>query len=70
MVLRDLFAVVVAIEDVMRGKPAPDLFLEAARRLGVPPGKCVAYEDSEEGLAAVRSAGMRVVDVRELKPAS
>lgn len=63
--LRDLFSVVVAIEDVEDGKPAPDLFLEAARRLGVPPGECLVYEDSDEGVAAARSASMSVVDVRE-----
>jgi len=62
--LRALFEVVVTIDDVGRGKPAPDLFLEAARRLGVAPAGCVVYEDTEEGIEAARRAGMRVVDVR------
>ena len=64
--LRDLFRVVVAIEDVEHGKPAPDLFLEAAHRLGVSPGECLVYEDSDEGVTAARRASMPVVDVRLL----
>jgi beta-phosphoglucomutase-like phosphatase (HAD superfamily) len=59
--LSGLFDTVVAIDDVRKGKPAPDLFLEAARRMGVPPERCVVFEDSEEGMEAARSAGMRVV---------
>lgn len=62
--LRKLFGAVVAMEDVRRGKPAPDLFLEAARRLAVPAAECVVYEDTDEGLEAARRAGMRAVDVR------
>jgi beta-phosphoglucomutase-like phosphatase (HAD superfamily) len=67
--LTALFDAVVTIEDVTgdgvaRGKPAPDLFLAAARRLGVAPAACVVYEDSDEGLEAARRAGMRAVDVR------
>lgn len=64
--LRHLFNVVVTHEDVARQKPAPDIFLEAARRLGAPPGRCRAYEDTEVGLAAIRAAGMEAVDVRAL----
>ena len=60
------FACVVTCEDVRNGKPAPDLFLEAARRLGVPPGRCVAYEDADIGMTAIAAAGMRGVDVRLL----
>lgn len=59
-----LFDTVVTREDAARGKPAPDLFLEAARRLGVPPRRCLVLEDAEEGLAAARAAGMHAVDVR------
>jgi beta-phosphoglucomutase-like phosphatase (HAD superfamily) len=59
--LSGLFDTVVAIEDVRKGKPAPDLFLEAARRMRVRPERCVVFEDSEEGMAAARSAGMHVV---------
>ncbi|WP_442935297.1 HAD-IA family hydrolase [Micromonospora sp. CPCC 206061] len=47
--------------DVERCKPAPDLFLLAASRMGAPPGRCVVVEDSETGVAAARAAGMRVV---------
>jgi beta-phosphoglucomutase-like phosphatase (HAD superfamily) len=47
-----------------RGKPAPDIFLEASRRLRVPPGDCTVFEDSDEGLEAARLAGMTTTDVR------
>jgi len=64
--IRSLFQAVVTNEDVQRQKPAPDIFLEAARRIGVPPAKCRAYEDTDLGLEAIRGAGMEAVDVREL----
>ena len=64
--IRDLFHAVVTSEDVMNQKPAPDIFLEAARRIGVPPGNCRAYEDTDLGLRAIKAAGMEAVDVREL----
>jgi beta-phosphoglucomutase family hydrolase len=64
--LRPLFQAVVTSEDVQRQKPAPDIFLEAARRLGVSPQFCRAYEDTDLGLQAIRSAGMEAVDVRPL----
>src|SRR6266481_4525193 len=64
--IRDLFEVVVTNEDVARQKPAPDIFLEAARRMGVPPQLCRAYEDTDLGMEAIRAAGMEAVDVREL----
>jgi beta-phosphoglucomutase family hydrolase len=64
--IRPLFQAVVTNEDVVRQKPAPDIFLEAARRLGVAPEHCRAYEDAELGLAAIRAAGMEAVDVRGL----
>jgi beta-phosphoglucomutase len=54
---------IVAAEDVARGKPAPDVFLEAARRLGTPPGQCIVVEDAAAGIAAARAAGMRSVGV-------
>ncbi len=63
--LLDLFDHVVAAEDVSRGKPSPDLFLEAAQRMQVAPGRCLVLEDSDEGVSASQSAGMAVVDVRE-----
>lgn len=62
--LLPLFDPIVAAEDVARGKPAPDLFLEAARRMSVAAGECVVLEDSDEGVMAARAAGMRFVDVR------
>jgi HAD superfamily hydrolase (TIGR01509 family) len=59
--VRELFAAVVSSEEVGRGKPAPDVFLEAARRLGVPPERCAAIEDSANGLRSASAAGMLVV---------
>jgi beta-phosphoglucomutase-like phosphatase (HAD superfamily) len=60
-----LFDAVVTIEDVQgRGKPAPDMFLEAALLLRVPPRDCTVFEDSDEGLEAARLAGMTATDVR------
>jgi beta-phosphoglucomutase-like phosphatase (HAD superfamily) len=61
-----LFDTVVTSEDVERQKPAPDIFLEAARRIGVPPEFCRAYEDTDLGIDAIRAAGMEAVDVRDL----
>jgi len=61
-----LFAAVVTSEDVTRQKPAPDIFLEAARRLGVAPACCRAYEDTELGLQAISAAGTESADVRRL----
>ena len=62
--LLGLFDFIVAAEDVKRGKPEPDVFLEAARRMGVAAGRCVVFEDSDEGLEAARRAGMDARDVR------
>ena len=56
--LADRFGAAVAGDMVARGKPAPDVYLEAARRLGVAPGRCVAIEDSGTGLTAALAAGM------------
>lgn len=64
--IREWFHSVVTSEDVTRQKPAPDIFLEAARRIGVPPEFCVGYEDTDLGMQAIRSAGMKAIDVREL----
>jgi HAD superfamily hydrolase (TIGR01509 family) len=57
------FAATVSSEEVDGGKPAPDVYLEAARRLGVDPADCAAVEDSTNGLLAARAAGMRVIAV-------
>lgn len=65
--IRELFKAVVTSEEVRNQKPAPDIFLEAARRIGVPPQFCRAYEDTDIGLQAIRAAGMEAVDVRPLR---
>lgn len=59
--IAELFAAVVSSEEVARGKPAPDVYLEAARRLGVEPARCTAVEDSSNGIRAAHAAGMRVL---------
>ncbi|MEM9631077.1 MAG: HAD family phosphatase [Pseudomonadota bacterium] len=64
--LLNLFDTVVTVEDVSHPKPAPDLFLEAARRLGVDPAVCLVFEDSPQGIEAAQKAGMQVVDVNEM----
>jgi len=69
--IADAFAVTVSSEEVARGKPAPDVYLEAARRLGVDPAACVAIEDSTNGIRAAVAAGMTVIATpnAELPPA-
>jgi HAD superfamily hydrolase (TIGR01509 family) len=57
--LTDVFEVVVSGHDVASGKPAPDIFLETAHRMGVAPGDCVVVEDSVKGVSAACAAGMR-----------
>jgi len=64
--IRHLFGAVVTSEMVGNQKPAPDIFLEAARRIGVDPRFCRGYEDTDLGMQAIRSAGMDAVDVRTL----
>jgi len=59
--IAELFAEVVSSEEVARGKPAPDVYVEAARRLGVDPTRCAAVEDSSNGIRAAHAAGMRVL---------
>ncbi len=66
--LISLFDTLVTADDVVHGKPAPDIFLLAAERLGVAPADCIVYEDGDPGLEAARRAGMRAVDVRVLGP--
>ena len=58
-----LFEATVSSEEVARGKPAPDVFLETARRLGAEPARCAAIEDSGNGIRSAHSAGMRVVAI-------
>ncbi len=57
------FRVTVSSEEVARGKPAPDVYLEAARRLGVDPARAAAVEDSHNGIRAARAAGMAVIAI-------
>jgi HAD superfamily hydrolase (TIGR01509 family) len=61
--LTELFRATVSSEEVPRGKPAPDVYLEAARRLGVDPTSCVAIEDSHNGIRSAKAAGMRCIAV-------
>jgi len=69
--LRDVFEATVSSEEVAHGKPAPDVYLEAARRLGRVPGRCVAIEDSANGIRSAVAASVKVVAVpnREFRPA-
>ncbi len=64
------FDAIVTSDDVARPKPAPDVFVEAARRIGVEPRHCRAYDDTDLGLKAIRAAGMDPVDTRNLKRAA
>jgi len=61
--LIELFHVVVTGDDVAHHKPAPDAYLDAMARLGVSPTECIAFEDSESGIASARAAGVPVVKV-------
>jgi HAD superfamily hydrolase (TIGR01509 family) len=61
--IRDLFDHVLVAADVPRGKPEPDLFLLAAKRMGVRPERCLVFEDGEPGIVAASRAGMQVVRV-------
>jgi HAD superfamily hydrolase (TIGR01509 family) len=61
--LRPAFRAAVSSEEVERGKPAPDVYLEAAKRLGVAPANCAAIEDSSNGLRSAAAAGMTVIAV-------
>ena len=64
------FAHLVTSDQVAAGKPAPDLYLEAARRLGLPPAACIALEDSDPGVQSAHIAGMTVLIVPDLKKPS
>lgn len=68
--LLDRFETIVTGEEVVNGKPAPDIYLEAARRLGAEPARCVALEDSDNGVLAAAAAGMKVLLVPDLKAPS
>jgi beta-phosphoglucomutase-like phosphatase (HAD superfamily) len=62
--IKDYFSVILTADDNVRPKPAPDIFLEAAKRLGVEPECCQVFEDGDLGLDAARAAGMLPTDVR------
>jgi HAD superfamily hydrolase (TIGR01509 family) len=66
--LLDRFTAVATLDDVERAKPHPDIYLEAARKLGVAPQHCVAFEDSNVGLAAAHSAGTMAIMVPDIVP--
>lgn len=68
--LAPLFPVVVTADDVVHGKPAPDMFLLAARQMGVEAGGCLVFEDAEPGMRAAEAAGMRWVRVPSRRVAS
>lgn len=68
--IRDWFGALVTADDVENHKPNPDTFLKAAEALGVDPADCRAFEDTDIGLQAIRSAGMDAVDIRPLVAAS
>jgi HAD superfamily hydrolase (TIGR01509 family) len=61
--LHDVIPIVVSSQEVARGKPAPDVYLEAASRLGVDPRTCAAVEDSHNGIRSAKAAGMRVIAI-------
>ncbi len=68
--IRHYFDAIVTSQDVEKPKPAPDTFLEAARRINVAPEKCRAYEDADMGIKAILAAGMEPVDVRDMLAAA
>jgi HAD superfamily hydrolase (TIGR01509 family) len=61
--LAEYFEVTVSSEEVARGKPAPDVYLEAAQQLGIEPVRCAAVEDSHAGIRSAKAAGMRVIAI-------
>jgi HAD superfamily hydrolase (TIGR01509 family) len=62
--LKDYFVAVITSDDKLKAKPAPDIFIEAARRMKVEPALCQVFEDGDVGLQAAREAGMIATDVR------
>lgn len=68
--LTEYFPTLIGGNEVDEGKPAPDIYLAAADRLGIEPSKCVAFEDSENGVRSAVAAGMQVVQIPDLKTPS
>lgn len=70
--LTSCFAVTLSTEEVTRGKPAPDAYLEVTRQMGAEPGRCAGIEDSTNGLRALKAAGLRTIAVpnREFPPSA
>ena len=68
--IQHYFNAIVTSQDVVNSKPAPDTFLEAAKRINVAPEKCRAYEDADMGIKAILAAGMEPVDVRDILAAA
>lgn len=66
--LRQFFPIVVSVQDVAHGKPAPDIFLRAAQLLGVEPAACCVIEDSAAGVTAARAAGMTAIAITNTLP--
>jgi HAD superfamily hydrolase (TIGR01509 family) len=66
--LNSLFELVITGDDVSHSKPAPEIYLRAAQRLGVPPAECIAIEDAPAGVEAVKRAGMRCIAVTNSVP--
>jgi HAD superfamily hydrolase (TIGR01509 family) len=64
------FSILVGGDEIARGKPAPDIYFEAARRMGLPPAECLVLEDSEPGVRAALAAGMTPIMVPDLHPPS
>jgi HAD superfamily hydrolase (TIGR01509 family) len=62
--IKEFFKTILTADDAIKPKPAPDLFLEAARRIGVAPELCQVFEDGDLGLDAARAAGMLATDIR------
>ncbi len=68
--LADHFDTIVSADCVTKGKPAPDIFLEAARRIAVAPARCVVFEDADNGIIGTEAAGMEYIDIRKYPLAS
>jgi HAD superfamily hydrolase (TIGR01509 family) len=64
----DRFSTIAGGDEVSQGKPAPDIFLLAAKKLGVDPKRCIAFEDSDAGVLSAHRAGMPVIMVIDIKP--